>query len=67
VPSFFLFGPTAMKRPQSPSSSSTERKKARVSEGLIQDPDHDEGEWTKVERRKSKKLKKREIKLDVSI
>lgn len=52
----------SMKRAQEQPSVSPAHKKAKTS------PDDDEGgEWTKVERRKSKKSKKAENRLDVCV
>jgi len=63
-----------MKRSQASSptlGSPPQHKKAKtypsVAQGLVQDAgiDNDDGEWTKVEKRKQKKVKKAEVKLDV--
>ena len=70
---FFLglpFSPT-MKR-HGPASSSVKtdmpQKKAKLSGPLEQDGSaENDGEWTKVEKRKQKKAKKAEVKLDVCL
>lgn len=55
-----------MKRFQasSPSVSSPKHKKAKTNAGIVQDVETTEasaGEWTKVEKRKQKKIKKTEV------
>jgi hypothetical protein len=60
-----------MKRSQAssplPGPSSHPRKKLKVSSPGIVQEDNDDGEWTKVEKRKTKKAKKTEANFDVCI
>lgn len=59
----------AMKRPQqsSPSSEVPKHKKTKISSQEAMTLDAGSDGWTKVEKRKQKKVKKAEIKLDVCV
>jgi hypothetical protein len=62
---------TAMKRPSSPSSASSKKQKksprVSVSVSAVSDGDDTDAKWERVERRKSKKARKTDAKLDVCV
>lgn len=55
-----------MKRTNDGQSSNAHKKQKTNNQGTVQDDDG-AGDWTKVEKRKAKKVKKTELKVDVCV